>query len=365
MTMRAAPDRATRGGTAVGVLLASGLLAACGGGGAAAPATSPEPAVSATAPSPATGDGTRPEGNWTLVAWTAERSDSDKTPQEARTILGSFEPSCPSGPCDVTLNPAGSDGSFRDPEAPGGPDAKPTKKPIAFSWDGTTYRSTTPPRTESCTTAEGKSVPEGYTSTRTLTLTFVAATDGVPPRVHGTITHDNKGTKASRAKGCTDFVETEAVGGVPTGALPADTPPAGDYEGTLSATSSTPAKLAPVGTMLTLGKMSAAGDAAAPTLTGLTGSAAPLAGGPPGWSGTTPTAAMDCSAPDGSAGPDGADATEQFTDLHAIALTADAEPVFTGGYRLRQNPNAAGLKASCSLAVWEGRILLVPQGAGR
>ena len=362
--MHAEPERATWWAATIGAILASGLLAACGGGGATAPVTSPEAAASSTAPSPAAGDGTRPEGRWSLVAWTVQRSDFDEAPQMARTILGSFEPACPSGPCDVTLNPAGLDGTFRDPESPARADATPSTKPIAFSWDGTTYRATTAPRTGSCTTASGTSVPDGYTSTNTLALTFVAATDGMPPRVHGTITSENKGTKASRAKGCTDFVETEAVGGVPAGSLPADTSPAGDYEGTLSSTSSTPTKLAPVGTTLTLGGLTAAGDAAAPTLTGVTGTAAPLAAGPPGWSGTTGVGTMDCSAPDGT-GSEGADATEQFTDLHAIALTADAEPVFTGGYRLRQNPNAAGLKASCSLAVWEGRILLVPQGAGR
>ena len=75
---------------------------------------------------------------------------------------------------------------------------------------------------------------------------------GMPPRVHGTITSENKGTKASRAKGCTDYVETEAVGNSPPLA-PRRYVAGRRPEGTLSVTSSTPTKLAPVGTTLTLG----------------------------------------------------------------------------------------------------------------
>ena len=59
----------------------------------------------------------------------------------------------------------------------------------------------------------------------------------------------------------------------------------------------------------------------------------------------------------------GAKGTSPSPD-YPVALTKDAKPIYAGSWKLRSNPNAASLKASCGLAVYEGRVCLVPRGAG-
>lgn len=361
---RRRPGRDTRASLAGLAVVVGTLLTACGGGGSETPSSSPSTRPS-TASASAAADGTRPEGNWTLVAWTTSRTDITVDQFTARTILGSFEPSCPSGPCALTLSPAGANGTYREPEAPPSKDATPPTQSIELAFDGKTYTGALPSRVVSCTTKDGTSVPKGYSVKTAYAFTFVPASGATPPRLQGTITYENSSTPAGKGKGCTPFGETEAVGGVPTGSLSADTAPSGRYEGTLSTTASTPTRLAPVGTTLWLGPITVAGSGAATTIEGLTKSKGPLALAGGGWSAEPAAGTMDCSAADGSVSTEGAEGTETFTGLHAVALTADARPVFVGGYRLRAEPNATGRKASCSLAVWEGRILLVPQGAGR
>ena len=121
--------------------------------------------------------------------------------------------------------------------------------------------------------------------------------------------------------------------------------------------------LAPVGRVLWLGTMSAAGAADGPTITGLTKSTGALASGADGWGVTTPSAPSDCRGADGSVTAKGADGSETFAALHPVALTEDGAAIFAGTWRLRANPNAAGLAADCTLAVYDGRLLLVPSGA--
>lgn len=351
---------------AVGALVPV-FLAGCGGGGG----TSDPPSAgggsasgSSSASASATTSATRPEGRWTFVAWTVKRSDVKVSQFLARSILTSVEPGCEDGPCDLTVSPAGVGGTYREPETPPGPGDTPLTDSFDLAWDGSSYTGSIKARVVPCTVAGGSVVPKGYSTTASWSVTFAAATASAPARLHGTVTHTVKGTKASRAKGCTDYTETEAIAGVPTGSLDAKAAPQGTYEGTLSATSSTPKSLARPGTALWLGTMSASGDAAKPVLTGLTKASGALTRGQRGWSAALPPGAMDCN---GSAGVStkGADGTEEFTDLHPTALTDEGAPIFVGGYRLRANPNATGLAAKCSLNVYEGRILLVPEGAGR
>ncbi|WP_377645332.1 hypothetical protein [Oryzobacter terrae] len=336
-------------------------LAACGGGstpsGSASPSGSPSPSASV-------GSTTRPEGPWTLVAWTVKRSDTTVEQRSARAILGTFDPSCETGACELTLSPAGADGTYREPEAPPGDGATPLTLPFTLAWKGSTYEGTLPFRVGSCTNAKGELVEKGYSTSTSMSLTFVPPAASAPARLHGTVTHVSKGTPASRKRGCTDFTETEAVTGVPTGSVAATAVPAGEYEGSLSTTATTPKRLAAVGSALWLGTMTVAGDAAAPTITGLARSTGPLTTGADGWSAAPPAGATQCRAPDGTVVDAGADGTETFGGLHAVALTKDGKPIFAGSWRLRSNPNAKGLKARCALAVYEGRLYLVPRGAG-
>ncbi len=337
------------------------VLAACGGGSTPTDSASPSPSASA---SPSVGSATRPEGPWTLVAWSTKRSDLTVEQRLARVILATMTSDCPSGPCELTMAPAGSKGSFREPEAPRRAGATPATSPFVLAWDGTSYSGGVKDRVGSCTTAKGEVVADGYTTTTTMSFTFVPAAGKAPARVHGTVTHDSKGTAKSRPKGCTDFLETESLGGVPTGSLDPQTAPAGEFEGTMVTTAATPKKLAAVGSSLWLGTITAAGDATAPTITGLTRSTGPLTAGADGWAAAPPSAPTQCTAPDGSGVDKGADGTEAFTGLHPVALTKDGKPIYAGSWRLRANPTATGLKSRCSLAVYEGRIYLVPRGAG-
>lgn len=53
---------------------------------------------------------------------------------------------------------------------------------------------------------------------------------------------------------------------------------------------------------------------------------------------------------------------ESFSDIHPVAVTEKAAPIFVGTWRLRSNANKVGLKAGCSLTRWEGRLVLIPHG---
>lgn len=341
------------------------VLSACGGGGSTPDGSAAPSASTSASPSPSAASATRPEGAWTLAAWTVERSDfKDVEQRMARVILATMTSDCPSGPCGLTLTPAGQQGSFREPEAPRTSGSTPLTAPFVLAWDGKGWTGGLKARVESCTTAKGEVVKDGYTTTRTMSFSFVPAAGTTPARVHGTITHDSKGTAKSRPKGCTDFRETEALGGAPTGSLDAATAPTGEFDGTLVTAATTPKKLAAVGSNLWLGTMTGGGDATAPTITGLTDATGPLTTGADGWGAALPAAPTSCVAPNGSQVAKGADGTESFTGLHPVALTKDAKPIYAGSWKLRANPNAAGLKASCGLAVYEGRIYLVPHGAG-
>lgn len=298
------------------------------------------------------------------MTWTVKRSDGPTEQRVARTILASFAPACPSGPCDLTVTPAGANGTYREPQAPPRTGDTPTTEPITLKWNGKAYVGRSKESVVSCTPAQGADVPKGYRTTTTWSLTFVAPGAGRPGRAHGTIVDEVKGNDASRPKGCTDFTETSAFGGVPTGSIDQKTAPTGTYDASMSSTASTPKSLAPVGRVLWLGTMSAAGSAEAPTITGLTKSKGTLTRGTDGWGVTTPTAPSDCRAADGSVASKGADGSESFAALHPVALTKDGAPIFAGTWRLRANPNATGLAADCTLAVYEGRLLLVPHGAG-
>src|SRR5690349_15407200 len=91
---------------AVAVALA---LTACGGSSGSGDDTS----AGSTAPSTTEKENAkRPEGRWTLVSTQLERSDvEDLDPGLSGVRLSLFEPSCPSGPCDIGAAPAGEDGT--------------------------------------------------------------------------------------------------------------------------------------------------------------------------------------------------------------------------------------------------------------
>ena len=354
--------RAERGGALLAGVPLVVLLGACGGAPTATDSVSPSPSAS---PSPSLTSATRPEGPWTLVAWTTERSDTEVEQRLSRVLLVTMSSGCPSGPCELTLSPAGGNGTYREPGLPVREGSMPLTVPFVLAWDGAAYSGALEPRTSSCTTAKGEVVPDGYTTTLAMSFTFVPPAAGTPARVHGTTTEVAKGTAKGKPKGCTDYRETEALGGVPTGSLDATAGPTGEFDATMVTTvATTPKQIAPAGSRLWLGTMKAGGDAAAPTITGLTGSTGPLTAGADGWAASPPTAPMQCGAPDGSPVDGGADGTEVFGALRPVALTEDGAPIFAGTWSLRSNPNATGLKSRCSLATYEGRIYLVPRGAG-
>lgn len=372
--------RGDRPSAVAAVALVVGFASACSGGSSPTaldnttsdrtPTTSAPPATSSPTslltPAASLGDPThRPEGAWTLVAWTTKRSDVEVSQPVARIILGTLKPSCASGPCDLALAPAGSGGTYTEPEAPLGPDAKPSTEPIKLRWQGKSYTGRTTPRVLSCTPKVGAVVPAGYTSQSTLTLTFVPPTGDKPAAVHGTFVFTNTGTKAGRGKGCTDFVENEAISGSPSGSVEKTTLMAGTYDASMSSTGSTPKSLAPVGRDFWLGSMATSGSPDARTITGVTTGAAPLTMAGDGWAGNAPSASIDCQGIDGSAAKKGADGLESFSGIHPVALAKSGKPIFAGVWRLRTNANAVGLKAGCSLTRWEGRLILLPQGAGR
>jgi hypothetical protein len=320
--------------------------------------------ATATPTATSVGDPThRPEGAWTLVAWTTKRSDISVNQPIARVILGSLTPSCPSGPCNLTLRPGGAGGSYQEPEAPLGVGVKPSTKPVELRWDGHSYVGKAAPRLVSCTPRTGPVVPDGYSTQSEVTLVFVPPSRNTPAGVHGTTTSTNKGTKAGKGKGCTDFVETEAIAGSPSGSIASSTLANATYDASMSSSGSTPKSLAPVGRGYWLGAMAVAGDADAPTITGLTSAVAPLSMVDDGWAGSAPSAPLDCQAIDGSLAKKGADALESFSGLHPLAMTASGAPIYAGVWRLRTNANEVGLKAGCSLTRWEGRLILVPHGS--
>ena len=377
MSSRAADRRKGVAALALVVAFASG----CGAGAtpaassdtAAAPATTTAARAAtststadATSTAASTGDPMhRPEGAWTLVSWTIKRSDSKVTQPIASVILGTLKPSCPSGPCDLTLTPAGAGGTYREPEAPPAADADPSTKPVELRWEGKSYVGRSAPRVVSCTPqVGGASLAGGYQTKSTLTLTFAPPSGNTPAGVHGTIAVTNTGTKAGKGKGCTDFTEIQAIAGSPSTSVDQVTPLQGTYDASMSATGSTPKSLAPVGRGFWLGPMTASGATAARTLTGLTSSAAPLAMADDGWAGNAPSASTDCQGVDGSVTKKGADGLESFSGIHPVALTEGGTPIFAGVWKLRTNANAVGLKAGCSLTRWEGRLILLPHGAG-
>lgn len=132
----------------------------------------------------------------------------------------------------------------------------------------------------------------------------------------------------------------------------------------MTTTAAKPKSVASIGSVLWLGTMSTSGTGSNQTITGLTKQPGPITSSPAGWASTPPVSPNDCRAVSGSTVPKGADAQETFEALHAVALTGDAKPIFAGTWKDRLNPNAAGLKGTCSLTAYEGRLLLVPEGAG-
>ena len=360
-----ARPRRDRGAAVLALGVVAALASACGSDDEMAQSAGPASGPTSTAS--ASGDPAgRPEGDWTIVKWTVKRSDSASNPM-AEITLGTLTPSCASGPCDLTLAPAGANGTYAESEAP--PPVKgtpPSKEAVPLRWDGTSYVGKTGPKVVSCnpTGLVSDSVDDGYATRRTITLTFVPPSGDTAARMHGTIVDTNKGIKTAKAKGCTDYVVTWAVGASPTGSLDAETPLKGKYDASMSSTGSTPKGLAPVGQELWLGPMTAAGGTDALTLTGLAASKAPLTRGQDGLSGQAPAAPVDCRATDGSTIAKGADGRETFSDMHAVALTEEGDPLFAGVWSLSSKPNATGLSSKCSPAQYQGRVILVPHGAG-
>ncbi|MDN5767202.1 MAG: hypothetical protein L0H96_09345 [Humibacillus sp.] len=371
MNSRAAERRNGFAALALVVVTAS----ACGGGttppaSSGAPAGTAASASTPTSSSPSTlaaaGDSTqRPEGAWTLVTWPIKRSDTKDFQPIANISNMMITPSCTQGPCDLAFSTAESSNTSNGPGPAPTTGAVESAKLLQFHWDGTSYVARKPAREVSCTAKVGAAeIPKGYTSKSTFKLSFLPPSAGGPARVHGTVIETNTGTKAGKGKGCRDFTETSAVSGSSTGSVDAAALPQGAYDASMSSTGSTPKSLAPVGAGFWLGPMTASGTKDALTITGMTSATAPLAPATEGWDGNAPGAPMDCEAIDGSPASKGSDGLESFSGLHPVAVTKSGDPIFSGTWRLRTNPNKVGLKAGCSLTRWEGRLLLVPHGAG-
>lgn len=300
------------------------------------------------------------------MLWTVKRSDQASITQPmSRILLTTMTPGCPSGPCDLTMAPAGQAGTYRDPRVPIPAGVTPYKGTYALKWDGSGWVATTPAATSSCTVKTGV-IASGYTMTSTMRLQFVPASGGVPARVHGTLTAKATGTAQSRKQGCTDFVETEAIGGAATSTVEPATdaaPPLGEYDGTVGTTALSPAELGAAGTPFWLGPMTLGGSASAPTISGLTRTVTGLTRAQGGWTADVASTPFDCQGKNGTTVARGTDATEGFRSLHPIAYTKPGTPILSGTWRLHTNPTASGVAGTCFTSTWEGVITLVPKGA--
>lgn len=324
-------------------------VAGCGGSEEAPGGSTDEPGTSA----PEAVDGERPEGRWTLVSTQTERSDvPELEPGVSRVSLVEFTPSCGEGPCDLEMSPGGHEGTYEPEELTLLDPGEPETHTYAWDADAGTYTTTKEEQT-SCTTAALDVVEDAYVATRTRTLTFTPAEDR-PAAITGTYTQVVTSTPAGEAAGCTPYEETGTVVGSSTGSLGtgADADLAGEYVTTEYVEAVEPAGSRPPGFVGLLPRFTVEVAEGGYRITGVLGEAAELTEGDDGLGGETSPLSRPCVLE--SETPDGFTSTETWTDLAAVALTADGDPILAGGWRLHEEPTPAGTAAGCSLSTNTG-----------
>jgi hypothetical protein len=322
------------------------MLASCGGDSGSNPAPQPSNAA-------------RPEGSWTLVRWLVRRSDTTTGRGQAAERQLSLTPSCPTGPCDVAVKPDGFGGTY----LPEGYTVSATSRPpgpYTLTWTPAsgTYEFVDPPAKVSCTTAEGKVVPDGYELTSTTSVTF---TPGSPAALRGTYTEKVKG--AGVAAQCTDYEAVWTIAAAPTSAaLDQAVDLAGTYVVTEVVEAVEPAGSRPPGTAgILVPSATVAKTASGYSVTGTAAKPTGLAATADGWvgEGTAPAA---CEPGDRTV-PDGYTQKEQWSRMRPVVSTEDGRPVVVGLWQSQWSPTAAGASAGCPATSNKGYVLLVPTSA--
>jgi hypothetical protein len=331
-------------------LMAVGLtLAACGDD--AGPSGSATSAPANTA---------RPEGSWTMVRWLDRRSDTSADRGRAVERRLALTPSCPTGPCDVAVKPGGVGGTYLPEGYTASANARPPT-PYTLSWQEAsgTYEFAEGPVKVSCTTADGRSVPDGYEVTSTLSLTF---TPGPPAALRGTYTEKVKGIGAGIAAKCTDHEAFWTVAAAPTvTALDQEVDLAGTYVVTEVVEAVVPAGSRPpgfAGILVPSAKVAKAESGF--TITGTGATSAMLSAGATGWGGEASSSAA-CE-PGGRTVADGFSQTERWSALLPVVSTEAGRPVLVGRWESQWTPTAAGASAGCTASSNKGYVLLVPTG---
>ena len=334
------------------------LLATVGCGG------SDDESGSTTAPDKAEKVSTaveRPEGTWNLAFWTTEREGAALG--DALQSVVTFTPKCDSGPCDIDITPAGANGTYR-PE--GYPVADPVEPgtPYTATWDekSGTYVRHDEPKLDSCTTADGKVVQDGYSVERTTTYEFEPAKDSKPASVHGTYVEVATGTPTGAPQGCTDYKATWTVAGAPADAFAEGGPSFADsYVITEIVEATEPVDQRPKGfrgVIAADAKVTTEGDSV--LLAGTRSVPAKLTETDGAWSGSATDATSRCSEGDG---PAEYDSTETWTGLRTIALTQQGTPILAGRWDVMETPNATGQANGCTVGSNKGYVILVPSAA--
>ena len=334
------------------------LLATVGCGG------SDDESSSTTAPDKAEETSTaaeRPEGTWNTVRWSTEREGAALG--DAVQSVATFTPKCDDGPCDIEVTPAGANGTYRpegyaiaDPVTPG--------EPYTLTWDESTgtYVDHDEPALESCTTADGKVVQDGYSVERTATYEFEPAKDSKPASVHGTYVEVATGTPTGAPQGCTDYKATWTVAGAPADAFAEGGPSFADsYVITEVVEVTEPVDQRPKGfrgVIAADAKVTTEGDSV--LLAGTRSVPAKLTETDGAWFGTATDATSRCS--DGE-GPGEYDSTETWTGLRTIALTEQGAPILSGRWDVMETPNATGQANGCTVGSNKGYVILVPTAA--
>jgi len=335
-------------------------LGACSSG--SSDAAKSAPTTDATTTTVAPPGAQRPEGPWTLVSWITKRSDIDAPPKQAVVVQTKVKPGCATGPCDLTVEPDGIDGSFR-PAGYAALSAKDdTKDPYTLTWDAKSksYTYTSEPSVSSCTVAGGKVIPDGYEVSKTLTLTFVPPASGSGPALSGTKVVTARGVGPGIAAGCTDLVQTETVAGAPTPASSAsdDTDLTGAYTVTEIIESAEPATDPPGSSVLISKSATVARQGKGYTITG-TDKPATLDKTRSGWAGSTPSMLSDCKFSDHVVA-NGYASTATWSDLHRVAIDHTGAPVLVGRWLWRATPSAEAAAEKCASGQDQGFVILVP-----
>ncbi len=346
------------GSALAGIGLMALLATSCGGNTSDSAKARPSKPVKTTTTVSAKEQ--RPEGRWTFVDTTISRSDvADYKPGHSSVALEQLTPKCDTAPCDVDVTPAGANGTYL-PSGVAFID-KPSTKPYNYTWNAIakTYTFAGEPSGSSCTNSDGRIVQDAYTKTTSRTLTYRPAAADRPATMAGTYTTKVESTAAGLKDKCTPFTESGTVAATPTGALVGKFTPdlVGAYETTEVVTKVEPANTRTPGFTGSLGEFQIKAPGEGYALKGLIGEAK-LAPDGDGFSGSTPEVEGPCSTTPET--PKAFTRVEKFTDLAAIALTTDGDPILAGKWATSDIPTPVGVASNCTASTNTGYVVLVP-----